>query len=185
MELSVFKGNIVGVIGDKYNKDDYKDEIVRNIIMKKAIESLKMVKLDESVLDARFSDLSASAKSKVILASKLHDKEIVLHDFSEYMTYKEMDYFKSLFKKISTYNRRIILFDKNMEMFLNCVDKIYVVNNGEVKYETDNIFDKVLELYGDVPKIVRFIFECERKGVRLDYYTQLDELLKAIYRIKS
>ena len=185
MELSNLKGRIIGIISNSYKNIDYRDKDVKDIITKKVNESLKMVKLDESVLTKKFNDLSISNKNKVILASKLHDKEIVLYDFSSGLTSKDMNYFKTLFKKISTYNRRIFLVNKNSEMFLNCVDRIYVINDDEVKYDTSDIFDKILGLYIDPPKIVEFANKCEKLGVRLDHYTELDELLKAIYRIKS
>lgn len=185
MELSTLNGKIIGVITDNYKEDDFKDLLVRDIIVNKTQESLKMVKLDESVLDKKFSDLSTNYKNKVILASKLHDKEIVLVNFSRGLLKKEMNYFKSLFKKVVNYNRRIILIDKNAELFLNCVDRIYVINNDAIKYDTVDIFDKILELYIDPPQIVEFSNKCEKMGIRLDHYTELDELLKAIYRIKA
>ena len=119
------------------------------------------------------------------MASKLHDKEIVLVNFSRGLLKKEISYFKSLFRKVVSYNRRIILIDKNAELFLNCVDRIYVINNDTVKYDTIDIFDKILELYIDPPQIVEFSNRCEKMGIRLDHYTELDELLKAIYRIKA
>ena len=78
-------------------------------------QSLKMVKLDETILDKKFSDLSSNYQNKVILASKLHDKEIVLVNFSRGLLKKEISYFKSLFRKVVSYNRRIILIDKNAE----------------------------------------------------------------------
>ena len=77
MELSSLNGNVVGVVADNYKKDDFKDTLVSDIITKKIDDTLKMVKLDHSVLDKKFSDLSSRNKEKVILASKLHDKVIV------------------------------------------------------------------------------------------------------------
>lgn len=185
MELSSLNGNIIGVIADNYRSEDFKDTLVSEIIVKKVADSLKMVKLDDSVLSKRFSDLSSRNKEKVILASKLHDKEIVLINFSNGLIKSDLDYFKTLFKKITSYNRKVILIDKNTELFLNCVDRIYVLEKDAIKYETVDIFDKILELYVDLPKIVDFTIKCEKMGVRLDHYTELDELMKAIYRIKS
>lgn len=185
MELSTLNGNIIGVISNNYKEDDFKDLLVKDIIVNKTKESLKMVKLDETILDKKFSDLSSNYQNKVILASKLHDKEIVLVNFSRGLLKKEISYFKSLFRKVVSYNRRIILIDKNAELFLNCVDRIYVINNDTVKYDTIDIFDKILELYIDPPQIVEFSNRCEKIGIRLDHYTELDELLKAIYRIKA
>ena len=98
---------------------------------------------------------------------------------------KDLEYFSTLFKRIANYGRKIILVDKNMEMFINCVDHIYIIEDEKIVYETKNIFDNILVKYIDVPKIVEFINNSSKNGIRLDYYTELDELLKAIYRIKS
>lgn len=185
MELSKLEGRIIGVISDNFQTDDFLDKLVSDIIIKKVPESLKMVQLENAVLDKRFRELSLRDKSKVILASKLHDQEIVLVNFSKGLTFKDFSYFKTLFKKIVTYGRRIILVDIKSELFLNCVDKIYVIEKDEVKYVTADLFDKILELYIDAPKIVEFFHKCEKMGVRLDQYTELDELMKAIYRIKA
>ena len=185
MELSSLNGTVVGVVADNYKKDDFKDTLVSDIITKKIDDTLKMVKLDHSVLDKKFSDLSSRNKEKVILASKLHDKVIVLVNFSEGLIKSDLDYFKTLFKRVTKYNKKVVLIDKNTEIFLNCVDRIYVLEQDTLKYETVDIFDKILELYVDLPKIVDFANRCEKVGVRLDHYTELDELMKAIYRIKS
>ena len=90
-----------------------------------------------------------------------------------------------MFKRVTKYNKKVVLIDKNTEIFLNCVERIYVLEQDVLKYETVDIFDKILELYVDLPKIVDFANRCEKVGVRLDHYTELDELMKAIYRIKS
>ena len=185
MELGSLNGNVIGVIADNYKSDDFKDTLVSEIITKRIEETLKMVKLESSVLEKRFSDLSSRNKEKVILASKLHDKEIILVNFSEGLIKSDLDYFKTLFRRVTKYNKKVILIDKNTELFLNCVDRIYVLEDDSIKYETVDIFDKILELYVDLPKIVDFANRCEKVGVRLDHYTELDELLKAIYRIKS
>lgn len=185
MELSELKGSVVGVISRDYQVDDFKDSLVRDLITKRVDESLKMVRLDAKVLDMKFSELSSRDKSKVILASKLHDKVIVLVDFSKGLIKKDYSYFKALFKKIVQYGRKVILIEAKSDIFLGCADRIYVISGGEVKYDTLNIFDKVLLSYVDSPKIVQFEQKCDDKGIRLDYYTELDELLKAIYRIKS
>lgn len=185
MELGSLNGNVIGVIADNYKRDDFKDTLVSEIITKRIEETLKMVKLESSVLEKRFSDLSSRNKEKVILASKLHDKEIILVNFSEGLIKSDVDYFKTLFRRVTKYNKKVILIDKNTELFLNCVDRIYVLEDDSIKYETVDIFDKILELYVDLPKIVDFANRCEKVGVRLDHYTELDELMKAIYRIKS
>ena len=182
MELD---GKIIGIISNDYIVEDYSGKKVEEIITYKISDALKMVKLDEAIKSVLFDDLSSRDKNKVILASRLHDKEIRLVNFSKGMIKKDLEYFSNLFKRIANYGRKIVLVDKNLEMFLNCVDHIYIIEDEKIVYETKNIFDNILTKYVDVPKIVEFINTSSKNGIRLDYYTELDELLKAIYRIKS
>ena len=74
--------------------------------------------------------------------------------------------------------------DINSNLFFNLVDKVYVLNK-EIVYETSDMFDKTLSKYIDLPKIVEFTNKSENKGIKINHYKELDELLKAIYRIKS
>ncbi len=185
MELSSLKGNIIGVISSDFEKEDYSNKLVSEIITIKSEAALKMVGLSERTLAYNFSDLSLGNKNKVILASKLNERVITLIDFSQGLTKKEIEFFKRLFKKITRYDRKIVLVDKNSSMFLNCVDKLYVINKNLVAYETDNLFDKKLEDYIDLPSIVEFNLASNKKGININHYSELDELLKAIYRIKS
>lgn len=185
MELINLSGDIIGVVSASELEDNYDGKLVKEVITKKPADALKMVKLEEKVLDIDFSELSIRDKNKVILASKLQDSVIKLVNFSKGMTKKDLDYFKKLFKKIATYNRRIILVDKNSEMFLDCAQVIYVVKDNDIVLETRDIYDKELSSYIDVPKIVEFTRVSESHGVKINQYRDLDELLKAIYRIKS
>ena len=75
MEL---KGSIIGIVSNDYIEDELKG-MVRDIVVKKSSDALKMVGLDDSYLDKDFRDLSDRDKNKIILASKLQNKEIKLN----------------------------------------------------------------------------------------------------------
>lgn len=185
MELSELQGKIIGVFSDIKDKNDYSGKKVKDIVTKKVSESFRMVKMDTKILDIDFDALGSRDKNRVVLASKLLDDDIILYDFSKGLLKKDIDYFKKLFKKIIEYNHRIILIDNNPELFLDCVDNIYVINNQKIVYHTDDIYDVQLELYADIPMLVKFTLQSLKLGVRIQHYKELDELLKAIYRIKS
>lgn len=180
MEL---KGSIIGIVSNDYIEDELKG-MVNDIVLKKSSDALKMVGLDDSYLDKDFMDLSDRDKNKIILASKLQNKEIKLINFSKGLTNKDIDFFKKLFKKIVSYGRKIILVDKNSNMFMNCVDNLYVINK-EIILETDDLYNEELKKYIDVPSIVEFTHKSLENGIKLNHYNDLDDLLKAIYRIKS
>lgn len=183
MELEKLEGSIIGVISNDY-EDSNLSGTVETIVTKKTNDALKMVGLNESYLGKNFEDLSTRDKNKVKLASKLNEKVIILINFSKGLTNKDIDYFKKLFKRIVSYGRKIILVDKNSELFLNCVDKLYVINKDLVAV-FDSVFDSGLKEYINVPKIVEFNHVSKELGVKLNEYKELDDLLKAIYRIKS
>ena len=180
MEL---KGSIIGIVSNDYIEDELKGT-VKDIVVKKSSDALKMVGLDDSYLDKDFRDLSDRDKNKIILASKLQNKEIKLINFSKGLTNKDMEFFNKLFKKIVSYGRKIILVDKNSNMFMNCVDNLYVINK-EIILETDDLYNEELKKYIDVPSIVEFTHKSLENGIKLNHYNDLDDLLKAIYRIKS
>lgn len=182
MELEL-KGNIIGVISSDFNESNFNGK-VKDIVLKKASDALKMVGLDESYLELNFEDLSQRNKSKVILASKLQDKEILLVNFSKGLTCKDIEFFKKLFKKIVSYGRKIILVDKNSNMFFNCVDNLYVINK-KIVLETNDLFIEELNKYIDVPKLVEFTNKSLDLGVNINHYKEIEDLLKAIYRVKS
>lgn len=186
MELEKLEGSIIGVITDKGMEiDDFKDMVVAQIISKRIDDALKMVNLEAEVKEKKFNDLSSMEKNKVILASKLHDEVIILNNFTKGLIKKEKEYFKKLFKRIASYNHKIILVTKDTDMFLNCTDTIYIINDDKVVYHTNDYFDATLYINADTPPIVDFIYKCQDLGIRLDEYTDINELIKAIYRIKS
>lgn len=182
MELSSLNGNIIGVIN--YDIKESYNGLVKDIVIKKTEQALKMVGLTEEVLDKNFEDLSFRDKNKVILASKLQEKIIVLNNFSRGLTKKDIEFFKSLFKKVVKYDRKIILIDKNGELFIDLVDNIYVFNNEEV-LNFKSLYDNDLVNWIQLPKIVEFTQKTLENGVKINEYKEIDELLKAIYRIKS
>lgn len=184
MELSSLEGNIIGVISKDYKNGDYSGKVVKDIVLNRASDALKMVALSESTLECKFDDLSHGNQNRVVLASKLQDKCIILNNFSIGLTSKDIEFFKKLFKRITSYGRKIILVDVNSNLFFNLVDKVYVTSN-EIIYETSDMFDKTLGEYIDLPNLVEFTNLSENKGIKINHYKELDELLKAIYRIKS
>lgn len=184
MELNKLNGNIIGIISNMKDSKEYKG-LVKDIITKKTNESLKMVGLDIDILEKEFNNLSINNKNKVILASKLHDNPIILYNFSLGLTKKEIEFYKLLFKKIINYGKKIILIDKNTYLFLNLVDNIYVIDKDQIIYNTNALYDKTLEKYISNYPLVNFILNSKEYGIKLNEYQEFDELLKAIYRIKS
>lgn len=185
MELSNLDGHIIGIVSNENKSKDYGESKVKDIITHRLNDSLKMVNLDESIGEKRFCDLSSRDKNKIYLASQLQEKEIILYDLSKGLLKKDLAFFKRLLKRIASYNKKIYLFSKDAELFIDCVDTIYLVKDSEVTYKTNDLFDPTIYIEMEMPHIVSFFYKCEDLGIRIDEYTDINELIKAIYRIKS
>ena len=179
MELEKLNGNIIGIC--EYRKSKLIDNrLVKDIIDIKPIDSLKMVKLNSNIMNIPFNELSIQEKKKVILASKLQDKVIILDNFMLYFNYEEQQYFKKLFKRICKYNKKIILIEPNYNYLLNLVDTIYL-KDKQINIITD-FYDERLYKKINQPPIIEFITKMQKRGIKIANYTEFNELLKAIYR---
>ena len=109
MELDKLKGSIIGIVSS-YEVDNkkYNNYLVKDIIGSKVNEALKMVGLANEKQNEYFQNLSSKDQNKVILASMLNEKIIVLYDFTKGMNNKDLTFFKNLFKKIASYKNIIM-----------------------------------------------------------------------------
>ncbi len=175
-------------------EDYYKDILVKDYILKatsceekRLFDSLKLVSLSLIVLDRKMSVLSKSEIVKVefaILLIKNVDM-FVFYKFDSYFMEKELAYFKKLFKKlVSKYGKTIVLLDSKLEFLFDLVDRIVVKNEkDELEVFVSPTFyeERLLELLG-TPKIVEFVKYVNATGKKLLPYTDMRELIKAIYR---
>ncbi len=185
MELSTLNGNIIGIITSDIAKENYNGKKVQDMITLKTNEALKMVGLTPDYLTKNFEELSSNDQNKVILASKLNENVIILNDFTKGMLNKELLYFKNLLKKISTYNKKIILISNDMNFFFKLVDHVYVINEEQIIYETTDLTSEELYEYVDKPNLLKFVDLTQEKGINLPYYLEFNDLLKAVYRLKN
>ena len=104
------RGRIYSYIGNNiYSTFNIKKEVyvLDNIHKysdtKKIIEALKMVNLNEDYLLKKSNDLSNTEYNKLRLVSDLvnNEKINILDYFDKGLCYKEKEYFKRLFKKLS------------------------------------------------------------------------------------
>ncbi len=181
MELSKLLGNIIGIVSSD-TLEIFDDCLVKDLLQNKCFDALKMVNLDSSYAEAKISSLSLKEKNIISLASQLNNNIIILKDFSNGLIDKDLKFYQKLLKKISSYNKKIILISKDINLFINLVDHIYVLDNDNIIYETTNIFDLKLYNYISKPKIIEFVQMAKDKGIKIDYTTDFNDLLKAIYR---
>ena len=162
---------------------DYK---VANV-SKHISDSLKMVGLDDSYLDRNPNNLSNIEQKKVLLASVLsyNPEVIILDSFFDGMNYRDREYFKKFFLKLkSKFSKTIIVLENNVSYLFNLVDKVYVINKGDIvlKGNKDIFYNNKLYNYTNVPPIVEFTKYVQSQNHNILEYTDIKELIKEIYR---
>ena len=165
----------------------FKNDIATYLNSPKALNSLKMVMLDESYLTKTVQDLTESDIIKVNLAQALiaNKDYLFLEYFDKYLTYQENEEFKRLFKKISQdYHKTIILYTNDLTYLWSIAKEIIYVDKKEIIHTFNNKDFKILD-YVENPPISKFITLIKNKNIKISDYKTTPELLKAIYRIKE
>ena len=187
----------VAFVGDyKFNKSIIYDEF-RHIndyyqfsysnLESRALNSLKMVGLDDSFLVKYVSDLSTVELKKASLAFALfmNAKIIVLDYYEVGLTSKEQNYLKRLLYKLNKmYNKNIIVISNDISIYLDVLNYIAIFRDGKLVYDgtSKDIYNDRLYEFIDMPEIVSFIKYAKKRRHVFDNYTDIKELLKAIYR---
>lgn len=154
----------------------------------KALNALKLVMLDSSILTKKGIELSNAEIKAITLAKALIDNKeiIVLEYFEKEQNAKEKDYYKRFFKKlVNDTDKTILIYTNDLTFLWDIADRIFYVDNDQVinTYEKKDYF-KLGEIV-NTPIISSFITKIRNKGIKIEDYKDIKDLLKAIYRIKE
>lgn len=175
---------IIGVISS-YEMKEHNGKISELPIRMKE-KAMKIVGLDDQILEKEYSDLSVSEKFKIDLATKLDNEIIVVGNLSKNLIGKDMNFIKKLLIKLNkNYNKKIVVIDNNINSFMNLAKHIVVIKDKKVIFESNNSFDKELYNYISKPPIVDFIEYVNKDKRVLNETTDIYELIKYIYRVVS
>ena len=188
------KGKIYSYIGDNIfstfnvKKEVYiLDHIKKYSDNKKILEALKIVNLNEDYLLKKSNDLSNSEYNKLRLAGDLvnNEKLIILDYFDKGLCYKEKEYFKRLFRKLSK-NYGITFYIKTND-FSFCIDLVdeYLIFDGNKIIKNilkKDIYKEEAYKYYDKHNLIDFVLKSRKYNHLLDNYTDSKDVLKAIYR---
>ncbi len=177
-----------GIIGicSSYQNNLKADGLVKDLNINNINKALKMVGLDDNILNKSINDLTLSEKLKVELATKLQENTIVIGNISNSLNFKDQEYIKKLLVKLnSDYHKSIIVIDEDVTVFFNLVKRIYVIKEKQIKYETSDFFDEELYKWVKCPKIIEFINFINENEKRLNNNIDIYELIKDIYRSVS
>lgn len=150
-------------------------------------EALLMVGLDKSYLDRNPRELSYAEQKKVMLAATLiyNPKVIIFDEFEKGLSRKDRDNLKKLIKLLKKeFNKTFVVITNEITFMLDLCDYVFALDDGYVELEGDkNIFfnDKLYQLVPK-PEIVEFLEYADSKGRKFANYTDVNDLLKAVYR---
>ena len=176
---------IIGVIGS-YKHTLNLNNKVKDLKIDNLNNALKMVNLDLSIINSKLEDLTISELWKIDLATKLDNDIIIIGNLYNSLIYKEREIMKKLFIKLSNnYNKKIVIIDNNVNSFFNLVNMIFVVDDKDIVYKTDDFYDMNLYKYINIPNIVEFINYVNKNKKILNNTIDIYELIKDIYRSVS
>ena len=154
----------------------------------KSSNALKLVMLDDSILNKKGTELSNGEIKAVSLAKELiANKEIIVLDyFEKELNNREKENYKRLLKKLSQdFNKTIIIYTNDLTFLWDiCEEIMYVDNDNVINTCQKNDYFKLIELV-DKPIISNFVEKIRAKGIKIEDYKDIKDLLKAIYRIKE
>lgn len=160
-------------------------------IEKRVIDALKMVGLDESYLDRNPFTLSSGEKRKVALASVLvlNPKIVILDEPTIGLDSASKKSLLQLIRKLKTrYNKTIVLISHDMEFVHTITDYVIAFEDGNIilegdKYKVFKQEEKLNEHGIRVPKTIEFSNKVlNKKGIKIGYRDQINDLIKDIYR---
>ncbi len=160
-------------------------------IDKRVSDALKMVGLDDNYLERNPFTLSNGEKRKVAIASIIafNPKVIILDEPTIGLDSVSKKNLLQLIRKLKQrLNKTIILISHDIELVHQVSDYVVVLDKGNVIAEGDkyNVFkqEEMLKEYGiKVPKIIEFSNKVlDKKGIKIGYRDEMNDLIKDIYR---
>ena len=170
------------------NDKAFKDEI--NVLdflsfSKKYLKVLKLVQLDEDILDIPLNKLCSIERIKIRLAYYLlkNSEELIIEKLFGKLTYGEQEYFKRLLRNLVNKQKiKIILIEDDMDFIVEFVKEVILYIDKEHYKVISDFYDEELYKYVKMPKTVSLIKYLEIKGFKIDHEVTFNETLKAIYR---
>lgn len=158
--------------------------------VKRVEDALKIVGLDKSYLSLKLNKLSLNDKKKIALASVLvyNPKIIILDEPCIGLSVKEKKELIRIIRLLKNkHNKTIIILTKDTDFLYKIANYVYILDGGSiVAYgETDLLLKKeLLDTYGlYYPSTLEFTYLANmRKNANLEYYKDVSDLIKGVYR---
>ena len=185
-----------------YLSQDYKKELfninifedlkygVSNFDENRLAELLKLFSLNKEILNKNYFDLSDGEIKKILLIGIFikDSKIILLDDPTSGLDSKSIENLVKLLKKEKRNNKIILIASQNSEFLFSVSDKILIINDSKI-IEQDNkykFFENKFNLNKcglNIPNILNFReTTLKKKGIKLAYRDNINDLIKDIYR---
>lgn len=158
---------------------------------KRILNSLKIVGLDESYLRRSIRTLSTTEKRLIQLAIGLlsNPEILILDNFFRNIDLKLEKKLIMLFQRLKdNYNKTIILLNNDLDKVYKYSDYFIIIKNNSILLEGNfkGIVSKIKLLKDNniyIPDMLEFTYLVrEKKKVNIDYYKDIRDLIKDIYK---
>lgn len=169
--------------GMKYFKKSVKS------IEKHVSDALIMMGLDDSYLNRNPFTLSSGEMRKVAIASVLafNPKIIILDEPTIGLDNKSKENLIKIIKLLKNrYKKTIIVVSNDTDLLLKISDNVILLDKGKIILEGNkyDVFKQNISKYGlKRPKIIEFEqLVLEKKGIKIGYRDDINDLMKDVYR---
>lgn len=169
--------------GMKYFKKSVKS------IEKHVSDALIMMGLDDSYLNRNPFTLSSGEMRKVAIASVLafNPKIVILDEPTIGLDNKSKENLIKIIKLLKNrYKKTIIIVSNDTDLLLKISDNVILLDKGKIILEGNkyDVFKQDISKYGlKRPKIIEFEqLVLEKKGIKIGYRDDINDLMKDVYR---
>ena len=163
---------------------------IGSIEIDKLGELLKLFNLDEGILKSGYFELGDGEKKKVLIIKMFmrNSKVILMDDPTGGLDQKSIETLIKLLKKEKRNDKIIIIASQDSEFLMKVSDRILIIDNKKmvIRENKQEFFSDKINLNNcglNIPNVLEFrqkVFN--RKGVKLVYRDNINDLLKDVYR---
>lgn len=159
--------------------------------IKKIRDSLKIVELDDSILNKNIYEISTSEKKLLLFAiSLLSNPEVIIIDepFKCLDKQNEKKLIMILQRLKEQFKKTIIILSEDSNILYKYTNEMIFMKNSEVLLtgKTEELYLRVDYLKRhkfDIPEIVEFTYIAKKeKNVKIDYHKDVRDIIKDIYK---
>ena len=190
----------VGIINDETIRcNNVKDQLLYyvkkykyrlDILDDRFNEIIKMLNINENILDKDVFDISESEYYKVLIGSiLLYNPEVIIFDdilcfFDEE---NKLKIFKLANKLKKFFGKTVIFVTSDIDSVYEFVDEVIVIDNAKIllsgnKKDVYKEYDLLKKNRIRIPNIVEFIKIMKENNINIDDVDSINELIKTIYR---